>query len=247
MHRHDFFFILAVRQGSGLHEIDFVKHVITSGTIFFLRPGQVHQIEMKANCSGLLVEFDSAFYNPTGDAGIRIRKAGSRDVCAFGLERFKKLSSILSNMYSEFAAREDGYVEAIKAHLDLFFIEYVRQSKSPGRGNSGAGAYPRERFEELLMLLNEHITSVKSVSQYAEMLHVSVYQLNAVTKTAVGKTASELIDEHIVLEAKRYLLGTANQVKDIAYHLGYEDVSYFIRYFKKQTNYTPEAFRQNFK
>ena len=37
------------------------------------------------------------------------------------------------------------------------------------------------------------------------------------------------------------------QIKDIADHLGYEDVSYFIRFFKKQTGYTPDAFRQNFK
>lgn len=63
------------------------------------------------------------------------------------------------------------------------------------------------------------------------MLAMSVYQLNSITKAAVGKTASEIIDEHIMLEAKRYLLGTANQVKDIAFHLGYEDVSYFNKVF----------------
>ena len=63
----------------------------------------------------------------------------------------------------------------------------------------------------------------------------------------MGKTVSALINEQIILEAKRYLLATSGQVKDIADQLGYEDVSYFIRFFKKQTGYSPEAFRKNFK
>jgi AraC family transcriptional regulator, transcriptional activator of pobA len=43
------------------------------------------------------------------------------------------------------------------------------------------------------------------------------------------------------------LLATPNQIKDVADHLGYEDVSYFIRFFKKHTGHSPEAFRRNFK
>ena len=57
------------------------------------------------------------------------------------------------------------------------------------------------------------------------MLNLSTYQLNAITKTTLGKTCSDLINEYIILEAKRYLLATSNKVNQIAYHLGYEDVS----------------------
>ena len=76
-------------------------------------------------------------------------------------------------------------------------------------------------------------------------MNLSPYQLNEITKSAVGKTASELINDHIILEAKRYLLATPNQIKDIADMLGYEDVSYFIRFFKKHTGHSPESFRRN--
>jgi len=79
------------------------------------------------------------------------------------------------------------------------------------------------------------------------MMHLSAYQLNAITKTALGKTSSELINEWIILESKRNLLATTNQINQIAFQLGYEDVSYFIRFFKKHTGYSPEAFRANFK
>ena len=85
------------------------------------------------------------------------------------------------------------------------------------------------------------------MSQYADLLNLSPYQLNAITKASVGKTVAQLIDEQIILEAKRYLLATPNQVKDIAWDLGYEDVSYFIRFFKKHTGLSPDAFRKNFR
>lgn len=248
MHRHDFYFVLAIQQGSGVHEIDFVPYDISNNSIFFLRPGQVHQLELKADSKGFLLKFDTTFYHPADSVSAqRLKKATNKTLCKFETGRFEKLLFALSNICREFSIKEEGYIEAIKANLDLFFIEYIRQSRDVKKVNDNVSDYTQERFEELTSLLDANITSVKSVSQYAEMLSMSVYQLNSIVKTMVGKTASELIDEHIVLEAKRLLLGTANQVKDIAWHLGYEDPSYFIRYFKKRTGHSPEAFRQKFK
>jgi AraC-like DNA-binding protein len=85
----------------------------------------------------------------------------------------------------------------------------------------------------------------KHVSQYAGMMNLSSYQLNAITRMTLGKSCSELINEFIILESKRSLLATSNQINQIAYQLGYEDVSYFIRFFKKHIGQTPEVFRTN--
>ncbi|MEO8405623.1 MAG: helix-turn-helix domain-containing protein, partial [Chitinophagaceae bacterium] len=135
----------------------------------------------------------------------------------------------------------------IKSNLDIFFIEYIRQSRNPDGTFKNAKSYAQERLEDLLELIIDHITTKKQVSQYADLLSLSTYQLNAITRAAIGKPASELINDQIILEAKRYLLATHNQVKDIADILGYEDISYFIRFFKKHTGYSPEVFRKNFK
>jgi AraC-like DNA-binding protein len=105
----------------------------------------------------------------------------------------------------------------------------------------------QQRLEEFLELIETHIASHKQVSEYAQMLSLSTYQLNAITKTTLGKTCSQLIDDTLILGAKRYLLATSNQITQIAYLLGYEDISYFSRFFKKHTGYSPEAFRQNFR
>jgi AraC-like DNA-binding protein len=105
----------------------------------------------------------------------------------------------------------------------------------------------QQRLEDFLELIETHMASHKQVSYYAQMLNLSLYQLNAITKTTLGKTCSQLMDEAVILEAKRYLLATSQQINQIAFDLGYEDISYFSRFFKKHTGYSPEAFRQNFR
>ena len=150
-------------------------------------------------------------------------------------------------MFDEYIAKEEGYRDIIKSSLDIFFIEFVRQSPHPKGEAAFVNSYTQERFEEFLELLDKHIATHKQVSQYTDLMNLSAYQLNEITKSSIGKTASDLINEHILLEAKRYLLATTNQVKDIADQLGYEDTSYFIRFFKKHIGHSPEAFRHNFK
>jgi AraC-like DNA-binding protein len=134
----------------------------------------------------------------------------------------------------------------MKAHLAIFLIELVRNRKNENSANVPVSPYAQQRLDEFMELLEVNVAHHKQVSYYADRLNLSNYQLNAIAKEMMGKTSSELIDEHIILESRRYLLGTSNQVNQIAHHLGFDDVSYFIRFFKKHTGYSPEAFRQNF-
>lgn len=248
LHKHDFFFVLALHKGQGIHEIDFIEYGVHDHSVFILRPGQVHRLELRSDSTGFLMESDLTFYQPKNSiTDQRWKKASSKNYCEVEAGRFMKLHSILSAVFNEFTKKQEGYIEAIKANLDLFFIEYIRQSRNPNSIAKTDSGYTQERFEELVRLLETNIGSMKNVSQYADLLSLSSYQLNAITKASVGKTVSDLINEQILLEAKRYLLATPNQVKDIADHLGYEDISYFIRFFKKHTGYSPEAFRKNFK
>jgi AraC-like DNA-binding protein len=194
------------------------------------------------------MEFDLSFYQPKNAiTDQRWKKASNKNYCQVEAARFMKLHSTLSNVLDEFSSKREGYMEAIKANLELFFIEYARQSSNPKNLAKTESSYTQERFEELVGLIEANIGSMKNVSQYANLLSLSSYQLNAITKASVGKRVSDLINEQILLEAKRNLLATSNQIKDIADYLDYEDVSYFVRFFKKHTGHSPEAFRKNFK
>ncbi|MCD6010766.1 MAG: helix-turn-helix protein [Flavipsychrobacter sp.] len=244
LHRHEFFYILVLKKGGGTHEIDFTPYNIPNNSVFFMRPGQVHQIRLSSSSTGYLMQFRSDFYYAHEQAlNELLRKAGKLNFYQLKAGDMQRQLALLANIFEEFAKKQEGYWEVIKANMVLFFAELVRQSRkiTPDKTNS----YTRERLDQFLSLLETNISENKEVSYYAGLLNLSPYQLNAITRETLGKTSSEVINEHIVLEARRHVLGTSAQVKEIAYHLGFEDPSYFIRFFKRHTGYSPEALRLN--
>lgn len=248
LHRHDYFFVLVLKKGKGSHEIDFNSYKVCDNSIFFLRPGQVHQLFLKAGSSGYLMQFKTDFYYQNESSSRELlRKAGYMNFCRLDMIKVKKLFSVLDDIFQEYSDKQEGYKEVIKANLGIFFIELIRVQRNKNDPKDNNTMYSQERIEKLSELLEANVNKIKQVSQYAEMMNLSVYQLNAITKEVLGKTCSELINEHIILESKRYLLATSNQVNQIAYSLGYEDISYFIRFFRKHTGYTPNLFRETFK
>jgi AraC family transcriptional regulator, transcriptional activator of pobA len=248
LHRHDFYFILVVCKGSGIHTIDFIEHRVKANAIFMLRPGQVHKLQLRAGSEGYLLELSKDFQFPSRTGNELLRKATNRNYCQLVKPGSAALYTILQAMLEEFRAKPEGFVNVIKANLEIFFIQYFRHRQQDERSdNAKTNPYQQEKLQEFLDLLELNINSEKRASAYADMVSLSPFQLNSITKKLLGKTVADLIEDQILLEAKRYLLATSNQVNQIAFQLGYEDVSYFIRLFKKLTGQTPEAFRKNFR
>ena len=244
LHRHDFFYILALKKGTGNHEIDFTPYEVCDYSVFLMRPGQVHRLILKMGSTGYLMQFRNDFHYPYDKVSNQLlRKAGHINCYQLNDNGFQKLLAILSCVFQEYTDKQEQYQEVIKANLNIFFIELIRQQgKSPLKN---VNPYLQERLDEFLELLDTHVFNHKQVSQYAAMLNLSNYQLNAITKATLGKPCSELINEYVILESKRHILATSDQVNQLAYHLGFQDVSYFIRFFKKHTGSSPEEFRRN--
>jgi AraC-like DNA-binding protein len=246
LHRHDFHYILALKRGVGKHAIDFIPYTVSDYSIFLMRPGQVHELMLEVGCTGYLLQFrDDFYYARDKQSNELLRKAGKSNYHQADFDGFEKLLKILTNISEEYIGKQEGYQEVIKANLGILFIELIRLSNRIV--SDKVNLYTQERLETLLSLIEINIFSIKSVSDYASLMNLSAYQLNTITQKTLGKTCSEVINEHIILEAKRFLLATSNQINQIADHLGYDDVSYFIRFFKKHTGHSPESFRQNFK
>ncbi|MFH7014134.1 AraC family transcriptional regulator [Flavobacterium sp. FlaQc-52] len=246
LHRHDFCHILVLQKGAGFHEIDFKGYEIKDNTVFFLRPGQAHRLELNAKSTGYMIQFNIDFYSSDDKTSqTSLTKISQQNYYELKEATFQKVLSVLTYIFQEYHDKHENYIEIIKANLRIFFLELMReQNNNP---TDDTNLYTQERLDEFRTLLETHIRTHKPIAAYAEMLHLTPYQLNNITKTLVNKKASELITEAIILESKRYLLATSNQVNQIADYMGYEDVSYFIRFFRKHTGFSPETFRKNFK
>ena len=84
----------------------------------------------------------------------------------------------------------------------------------------------------------------RDVKVYAEKLNITTAKLNETCTEILGKTAYDLLKERVFLEAKILLTHTNDSVKEIAYELNFTDPSYFVKYFKSQSNLTPKKYRE---
>src|SRR5258708_5441557 len=98
LHRHDFFFILALKKGKGDHAIDFQSYKIDDNTIFCMRPGQVHELVLKTGSSGYLLQFKKAFVTSNDQS---LRKVTLSNFYKLAAKPFKKLTTLLDAILQE--------------------------------------------------------------------------------------------------------------------------------------------------
>ena len=95
-------------------------------------------------------------------------------------------------------------------------------------------------------LLEQNFAQIKNVSQYADKMAISEKRLNQALAKILGKTPKKMIDERILLEAKRLLAYTNLSIKEIAYKLEFDEPTNFIKYFRKHTQKSPTEFREKY-
>jgi AraC family transcriptional activator of pobA len=84
---------------------------------------------------------------------------------------------------------------------------------------------------------------LRAPSQYANQMAIHVNHLNRALREISGKTTTRLISERLTQEAKNLLLHTNWNIGEVAWCLGFEERSHFINFFKKNTDVSPGAFR----
>lgn len=114
-----------------------------------------------------------------------------------------------------------------------------RTSPAPIAGSAARHA------SELADLIERELGGRREVGWYARRLGVSARTLNRATERVAGRTVKELVDERIVLEAKRLLVHTTMAVDAVAERLGFDDPSNFVRFFRRLTGTTPSGLRRS--
>lgn len=99
------------------------------------------------------------------------------------------------------------------------------------------------RIHDFFLLIFKHSKEEKRVTFYADQLFISTKRLNQILLDFTGHSASYFIHEHIIMQAKHLLLTSKMNITEIARELGFEDVAYFSRFFKRIMYLSPEQFR----
>ncbi|WP_415326461.1 AraC family transcriptional regulator [Chryseobacterium sp. MMS23-Vi53] len=252
-HRHDFYATILFTNGNGTHEIDFQKYEVSPGSLFFMSPGQVHSWELSNDIDGYIFFCSQEFYE------MHYVNQKLRNFPFFGSVNFpRKLQlnddeltkniNLFQELEKEYKIQDVMKEGLILSLMSQIFIRSTRQfSKELNISESSASFSYFKHYQDFESLVEEHFTKEKSIAFYADLMNISSKHLNRITQTVVQKTATEVITERVVLEAKRMLMYLDESLVEIAFRLGYEEYSYFVRVFRKISGMTPTQFIKKYK
>lgn len=251
-HRHDFYDILIVTQGSGTHTIDFIEYEIEPCSIFFLTPGQVHSLSVSEDIEGYTLFFDPEFYlidRPS--KSLRelpfFHSAQNKPKLKVDCTEESYIHNILQDMLAERHGQHDNRYSVIRSYLELLMLKLSRfytQKQEKPKHHSPYFVNLMNKFDKLI---DAHFHETRSVQFYADKLCVTPKNLSAISKKVYNKTSREVIQERVILEAKRLLLHSDMSMMEIAQKLNLYDPSYLVKFFKKAVGQTPQQFRMNAK
>lgn len=246
-HSHSYYQIIWFFNGDGTHVIDFETYNITENTILFISKDQVHSFDDNLDVKGWLVHFNDIFFmhsdvdiflkynifNHLRNPCFTINSATVESAeCYIQLIRKE-----LSNKY------QFGHHEVIRYLLKSMLITLNRTYRNSEETKLKLSSSYEEHFFKFKNLIENYYSEGLSIKEYADLLKISTKTLSTITKEVVAKSPSQLISERIILEARRLLQFTPLQIGEIAFQLGFEDVSYFIKYFKKYLGSSPKVYR----
>ena len=248
-HRHDYYTIVFVEKGEGTHFVDFTEYKIENQTIYFIQPGQMHQIILTAEPVGWVITFTEQFLIANS-----ISEKMINDIYLFNdygqspplpvNDRDLALYKGLIEQMNHFAVSLQSYtLEAVGSLVKLFLIQSNNHCSLHKSGNPQLLETSNHLLRSFKQSLNKRYAQAHMVSDYADELAVTSDYLNKTVKNLTGKSAKEHIQAKLIIEAKRSLLFSNISGKELAFELGFEESAHFNNFFKKNTGQTPTEFR----
>ena len=248
-HRHDHFALFFVTKGHGDHLIDFQDYELKAGRIFLIAPGQVHAWSSFDGVGGFVMLFTKDFFTLTLQykelrAYLFFNNVYRHAYLDLDKQEEKQLKNLMDSIEKEYLHLRAYSQNIIRSYINivLFELTAIYEKAIPSSDKQKAVDVKLREFE---ILIEKSFKKLHLVSDYSDMLHITPNYLNAICKERKGKPAGEVIRDRIMLESKRLLTHSDKTANQIAYDLGFEDNSYFGRFFRKYSGLTPMAFRES--
>lgn len=239
-HKHDEYYeLIFLSQGEGFHCIESEKYMVSTPDFYFLKPGQLHYWQFTSIPKGFVIlfndnEFDAIKENTLTEL---IRKL--TDTTRLKIQPDKLPTHLLEEILKEFQLNTQYSKEIIHGLLNALIGKLLQIMEDCPNKN----LLPQPVYEKFVQLLVKECPRLHKVNEFADLLNITPQNLNIICRKQTGKSASEIITNQILLEAKRYILHTDNTINEVAEILSFTDASNFVKFFKKHENITPIQFR----
>ncbi len=229
---------------TGICSVDLQSYSFDGPVLFFTTPYQHFKIETTTPCTADVLSFHGDYYcieyhkHEVACNGLLFNNIYNTPLISIG---DPEISRIFECIRKENANATPYSDPVLRSYLQLILAIASKIKKTELQSGVLAGPHPMSQFRDLL---ERYFIQERTVGFYAEKLAVTPNVLTKKCRKYFGKSPSTLIQDRIILEAKKLLHLTYKSVKEIAAELHFEDEHYFSRYFKKNTGIAPTYFRE---
>lgn len=251
-HRAKFYQIFWIEKAAANHVVDFESFKIEDNSLVFIASNCVNMFDKQGLYDGKALLFTDEFFCKN-DKDLQFLRTSILFSDLYDTAILKvdpnasELKPVFNAMQTEFLRHKDSaQYDILHNMLHVFLLQAERELKKQGAEEIKPcpDLHTVVSFKELL---EDNFNKEKSVQKYAADLNITEKQLNKATSGVIGKTPKQIIDERVLLEAKRLLTHSNQSIKEIAYELGHEEPTNFIKYFRKHNEITPLEFRDKYK
>ncbi|TMM56833.1 helix-turn-helix domain-containing protein [Maribacter algarum] len=250
-HQLEFYALAYYTAGRTKHLVDFVWHEVKANTLLYLSKGQVNAFNFKADIKGYLILFTEDYFIKQLN-----RLPNTEVVRLFNSHLFSpklqipdnsKVQNYIELLFAEFYDEKESYNKAntIDALFTVLFskLEQLKKFQTFHIKESEK----LSQFLQFKSLVEQHFTQSRNADFYADKMHMSYKHLNSICKEIIDSTAKQFIDAFIILESKRRLINSSVKSTELAFNMGFEEPTNFVKYFKKKTGLTPNMFKNTHK
>lgn len=247
-HRHTHLLqLLILRSGEARVRLDEKQQKLPGCWSIIVPAGVVHSFRFSPDTDGCVITIaDSLLEDVYSEKAARhiTPLLSQADCISFNGHQsvFAELWSLVALLEREFSLSQDGRAlmseYLIKAILLLLNRQKTRDTHTEADTKTDGA-----KAQMLKELIEKHYKEHWSNEEYANTLGISISRLNRLCKAAFDQTIRHLVEDRLLLEAKRSLIYTARSVEEVGYDLGFKDPGYFSRFFKRSTGMPPGKFR----
>ena len=248
-HRHNYYTVLIVNKAKGQHKIDFNSYELSNKQIYFVAPGQVHQVIEEEQSFGFAMTFSNQFLIENSiqlsfiESLNLFQNYGQNPPLIPTENQFEAIEGFSNQIFNLFNSEANMKFLSIGAFLKLLLIECNNicsinpiESEIDSSGDNLIRLFKNE--------VEKNYKKEHSTTFYANKLFITPDHLNRTFKAKIGKTAKDYIQARIITEAKRLLYFTDLSNKEIGFELGFNEPANFSAFFKKQTQVSPSNFKK---
>lgn len=237
--------IFVLLSGSG--QVRLGRHCVAveGPALVFAPAGETGAVQFEAGAEGAALAIPDivlASAMPSGALFVQVRDAIARPILGSNIDlgRARHLATLLGQIEQELRDDDRGAHEVVRHQLALLLISIWRLTSPSG---SEPRPSPRSIVRGFGHLAELHARDHWTISTYAGLLGVTADRLTSAVRRATGLSPMEFIHQRLAGEASRLLESSSLQVGEIADALGFRDVAYFSRFYKRTTGISPRDYR----